>query len=84
MFARPRKGIPRRSSPRAGSKQAKLLDLLRHDKGASTAEMVKATGWQAHSIRGVISGVLKKKLGLSITSTREERGRVYRIAGSGK
>jgi hypothetical protein len=79
-----KKGDTAAASPRAGSKQAKLLDLLRHDKGASTAEMVKATGWQAHSIRGVISGVLKKKLGLSITSTREERGRVYRIAGSGK
>ena len=48
------------------------------------AEMVKATGWQTHSVRGVISGVLKKRLGLTITSTKEERGRVYRVAGPSK
>jgi hypothetical protein len=66
---------------RAGSKQAKLVELLRNAKGASIAEMVKATGWQAHSVRGVMSGVLKKRLGLTITSTKEERGRVYRVAG---
>ena len=58
------------------------MELLRHAKGASIAEMVKATGWQTHSVRGVISGVLKKRLGLTITSTNEERGRVYRVAGS--
>jgi hypothetical protein len=66
---------------RAGSKQAKLVELLRHAKGASIAEMVKATGWQAHSVRGVMSGVLKKRLSLTITSTKEELGRVYRVAG---
>ena len=65
---------------RAGSKQAKLVELLRHAKGASIAEMVKATGWQAHSVRGAMSGVLKKRLGLTITSTKEERGRVYRVS----
>jgi hypothetical protein len=46
--------------------------------------MAKATGWQAHSVRGVISGVFKKKLGLHIVSAKEARGRVYRMAGSGK
>jgi len=58
---------------RAGGKQARLVELLRHAKGASIAEMVKATGWQAHSVRGAMSGVLKKRLGLTITSTKEER-----------
>ena len=67
-----------------GSKQAKLVELLRHAKGASLDEMVKATGWQRHSVRGVMSGVLKKKLGLTITSMKDEHGRVYRITGSGK
>jgi hypothetical protein len=72
------------SATRAGSKQAKLVELLRQAKGASLDEMVKATGWQPHSVRGVISGVLKKKLGLTITSTKDDRGRVYWIAGLDK
>ena len=46
--------------------------------------MIKATDWQAHSVRGVISGVFKKKLGLRIVSAKEARGRVYRMAASGK
>jgi hypothetical protein len=69
---------------RPDSKQAKLLALLQDRKGASVAEMAKATGWQVHSVRGVISGVFKKKLGLHIVSAKEASGRVYRIAGSGK
>jgi hypothetical protein len=69
---------------RSGSKQAKIIDLLRRAQGASIEEMMKATGWQAHSVRGVMSGALKKRLGLTIASTKEKRGRVYRIAGSGK
>jgi hypothetical protein len=62
------------------SKQATLIKLLGRPGGATIDEMVKATGWQQHSIRGMMSGVLKKRLGLSITSEKEERGRVYRIA----
>jgi hypothetical protein len=46
--------------------------------------MVKATGWQRHSVRGVMSGVLKKKLGLTITSMKDEHGRIYRITDSSK
>ena len=69
---------------RPGSKRAKLLALLQDREGASIAEMAKATGWQAHSVRGVMSGVFKKKLGLHIVSAKEARGRVYRMAGSGK
>lgn len=66
---------------RAGSKQAKLVELLRRPHGASIAEMMKATGWQAHSVRGVISGTIKKKLGLTVTSEKAESGeRHYRIA----
>lgn len=87
-----RKGQVRRSSKdtrpspgssravRGGSKQAKLIELLRRAPGASLSEMQKATGWQAHSVRGVMSGALKKKLGLSITSRKDESGeRRYRI-----
>jgi len=69
---------------RAGTKQALLIDLLERKKGATIAEAVEATGWQPHSVRGAISGNLKKKLGLIVTSTVVEgRGRVYRIAGYG-
>ncbi|MEX2616005.1 MAG: DUF3489 domain-containing protein [Alphaproteobacteria bacterium] len=66
---------------RAGTKQALLVDLLTRPSGATIAEVVAATGWQAHSVRGTISGTLKKKLGLIVSSEKlADRGRVYRIA----
>jgi len=68
------------SEAKRESKQAMLIDLLKHPSGVTINDMVKATGWQRHSVRGVMSGVLKKRLGLSITSEKEERGRIYRIA----
>jgi hypothetical protein len=62
------------------TKQARLIAMLEAPDGASIAEIVVATGWQAHTIRGVISGVLKKKLGLNIISEKDGvRGRVYKI-----
>jgi hypothetical protein len=64
---------------RPGSKQALLLDLLGRDNGATIAELVEATRWQLHSIRGAISGTLKKKLGLAMATEKSTRGRVYRI-----
>jgi len=72
------------SSTRSGTKQALLVDLLRRKQGATIAEVVKATSWQPHSVRGAISGTLKKKLGLAVISGKVEgRGRVYRIAAKG-
>ena len=69
---------------RPGTKQALLIDLLKRKNGATIDEIVKATGWQPHSVRGAISGALKKKLGLSVTSEpTEKRGRVYRIVERG-
>ncbi len=72
-----------RTSPaavRSGTKQALMIDLLKRKKGATIEEIVEATGWQPHSVRGAISGALKKKLGLAVTSDPiEGRGRVYRI-----
>ena len=63
------------------TKQATLVSLMQRPEGASIAELVEATGWQNHSIRGAISFALKKKLGLNVTSQRNEaRGRVYCIA----
>jgi hypothetical protein len=71
---------PKPPSQRAGTKQAQIIALLERPEGATIAEIVLATAWQAHSARGVISGVLKKKLGLVVGSTKEDgRGSVYRI-----
>ncbi len=67
-------------SARRGTKQAILIEMLKRSKGATIADMAAKTGWQTHSVRGAISGALKKKLGLPVTSERVEgRGRVYRI-----
>ena len=72
---------PRARTPREGTKQAQLIAMLRTSEGATIAEIVAATGWQPHTVRGAIAGALKKKLGLEVTSEKvEERGRVYRIA----
>jgi hypothetical protein len=65
--------------PRANSKQTQVIELFRRAQGATVAEVIAATGWQPHTVRGVVSGTLKKKLGLTVVSAKEERGRVYRI-----
>ena len=62
------------------SKQDAVIAMLRRPEGATVDEVARATGWQRHTVRGVFSGTLKKKLGLSVASAKEERGRVYRIA----
>ena len=65
---------------REGSKTTKLLALLQQAKGATLKELIKATGWQAHSIRGFISGVLEKRLGLAVESSKREDGRrLYKV-----
>jgi hypothetical protein len=75
-----KKAAAKLPSQRAGTKQAQIIAMLQRPEGATIAEIVAATAWQAHSARGVISGVLKKKLGLVVGSTKEDgRGAVYRI-----
>ena len=65
---------------RAGTKQAQIIAMLQRPEGATVAEMVEATGWLAHTVRGCISGALKKKLGLPIAAEKVEgRGTVYRV-----
>jgi hypothetical protein len=65
---------------RDGTKQAMIIELLKRPGGATLAEIVEATGWQAHTVRGAMAGALKKKLGLTVTSEKDEvRGRVYRV-----
>ena len=62
------------------TKQQIMIDLLRRPEGAGIEEITAATGWQSHTVRGAMSGALKKKLGLEITSEKVDgRGRVYRI-----
>ena len=80
-------GIPaarkRRKAPalRAGTKTAKILRLLQRPTGASLAELTKATGWQAHSVRGFLSGAVKGKMRLRLISLKRDDGaRAYRVA----
>src|ERR1700752_4510012 len=61
------------------SKQGEVIAMLRRPEGATVDEVASAMGWQRHTVRGVFSGTLKKKLGLTLASAQEERGRVYRI-----
>ena len=71
-----RRGTPRKG----GSKIDTVIQLMQSKGGASIEQLVKATGWQAHSVRGAISGALKKKLGLKVLSERINEVRIYRIA----
>lgn len=74
---------PKPIAIRTGTKQAAIIALLQRPEGASITEIVEATGWAAHSARGMISGGLKKKLGLEVaTSADAQRGRIYHIQPS--
>lgn len=71
---------PKQPTPRAGTKQAMLIEMLQTAEGATMEAIIAATGWQAHTARGAMSGALGKKLGLVVTSAKDDaRGRVYRI-----
>jgi len=69
----------RQSEAKRTSKQDEVIAMLRRPEGVTVDEVTSATGWQRHTVRGVFSGTLKKKLGLTLASAQEERGRVYRI-----
>jgi hypothetical protein len=72
---------PKLPTQRAGTKQAQIIAMLQRPEGATVAEMVEATSWQSHTVRGSISGALKKRLGLPIAAEKVEgRGTVYRLA----
>jgi Protein of unknown function (DUF3489) len=79
-------------TPRAGTKQAQMIEMLKRPEGATVEQIAAATGWQHHTIRGAISGALKKKLGLAVETTRNREvgpnatgakgsSTVYRITG---
>ena len=68
------------TAPREGSKTTKILELMKREGGVTLKEIMAATGWQAHSVRGFISGTLGKKMGLTVISTKVENGeRTYSI-----
>jgi hypothetical protein len=68
------------SDTKRPSKQDAVIAMLQRPEGATVDEVASATGWQRCTVRGVFSGTLKKKLGLTLASAAAERGRVYRIA----
>jgi Protein of unknown function (DUF3489) len=93
--AKPAKAPPaEKPTPRTGTKQALMIEMLKRPEGATVEQIAAATGWQHHTIRGAISGALKKKLGLTVEATRTREvgpnktgakgsATVYRITGSG-
>ncbi|WP_324751001.1 DUF3489 domain-containing protein [Sphingomonas sp. LY54] len=69
--------------PNKSTKADTVVALLSRAKGATLDDIMTATGWQSHSVRGFISGTLKKKLGRTITSEKTARGRIYRLLAGG-
>lgn len=76
--AEPIKAAPR---TRENTKQAKIIAMLQRPEGATISQIAEATGWQPHTVRGTFAGAFKKKLGLTLSSSKEDHGqRVYRVA----
>ena len=76
--AKPAKPIAHHNT-RARSKQAAVLALLSRPSGATIAAIMRATGWQAHTVRGFLAGVVRKKLGLTLHSEKSDGERVYQV-----
>ena len=71
---------PKPVAIRAGTKQAQIIALLQRPEGATIGQIVEATGWQPHTVLGTFAGAFKKKLGLTLSSSKDDHGqRVYRI-----
>ncbi len=64
------------------SKQARVVEMLRSPAGTSVAAVMKATGWQPHSVRGFFAGVVQKKLRLKLNSKKIDGNRIYRIVSA--
>jgi hypothetical protein len=77
--AAPSTPIATNNKQRSDTKQARVIAMLRAPAGATIDAMMRATGWQQHSVRGFLAGIVRKKLGLDLISGVGENGRVYRI-----
>jgi len=73
-------GAPK-SAPRAGTKAARVIEMLGRPEGVTVAQISEATSWLPHSVRGFMAGALKKKHGLTLASEPADGGRIYRLAG---
>jgi uncharacterized protein DUF3489 len=69
------KGGKKAGVARGGTKAEKIIELLKRPDGATLAEIMRATDWQAHSVRGFLSGTIRKKMGLAVSSTKDEGGK---------
>lgn len=67
-----------------GSKQSRLISLLQTSEGCTISQMIDLTGWQAHTVRGVISGILRKRLGLNVVCEKTTAGSSYKIAAAAR
>jgi hypothetical protein len=77
---RTKREVAKPKAARGGSKTAKILDLLKRPGGATSKELMKVTGWLPHSLRGFLSGTVRKKMGLTVTSTKgEDEERTYSV-----
>jgi hypothetical protein len=70
---------PKRKNANAGSKQSRVIAMLQSPAGATIAAMMQATGWQQHSVRGFLAGVVHKRLKLKLGSNKVDGTRVYRV-----